>query len=800
MLQTEIDRLRKQHNLSNQEDNRDTTTPLNPQKVLEKTRSVDQLVLESTDRPVRVVRRSSSILMRAESGKVHSLREIFEGLNPRAYSSPNPGAASEWRPSITMSDQMQRDEANNQIQHDSAFESFAGYEDRSLGELFKYAIVLAGPTPAKSKKSAFESISQRLKAADFRRTRSVPEGPQHPSPKLPPSSTPRAAGDVASLAQPGSGSLTDDESIQQPRMLVDFIPEEPAIGTPSIVKKNGWFARLRSATGSGISLPTSPSSIPIDAPLTLSPQAEVNAPARPPSAASKLLGVFPTSTPEIPELEGLVELCFPYGDRIPQTDDFSIAHLKRTLQERHRTYRCADSTFVLTIASASNPTEITYAICVNCPLFPNEEPAVKTDGMSLSRATSSIQKKGASDAQQSSLSHCCLCLLSPYPFFGLFFKVLFGIATLWDTRRREQAQENALAIKDKRALPPQLTIKDFISHFETIMGRLQQLRVPSVGGWSRMVLAPELTHLAFHRPHSESVSMERRMLLLEYAAPMLFALLSVDQVLFLLGCLCCEHKVLVVSDHVNIVSSCVLALTTLLDPLQWAGPVITVLPPRLDELLDAPVPLIAGRVSIGSANIPNFSTLTSPMKGVIEMNMDQNNLCMHEDDLMNYHELKLPGCDALVHELQYFSAQVFENHLDPDFPSVQQTEACEIMCTRIHRHIESICAFASGESSTLEIPSISPTPARDAGLAGAPPPGRRCSEQVSEYIQRFQETQMFSMLTAQRQDGTDGMTEDEVDDDEADDKDDDDDDCNADVRDTEQLFADEAITYTTYPH
>lgn len=796
MLQTKIDTLRKRHNLSNQEDNKDSTH-LKHVRVLEKTMSVDQLLSESTDRPVRVVRRSSSILMRAESGKVHSLREIFEGLNPRAYSSSNPvqDPVPEWRPSITMPDQPRRDEANNQIHHDSAFEAFAGYEDRSLGELFKYAVVLTGPTPAKPKKSAFESISQRLKAADFRRTRSVPEGPQHP-PKLLPTSTLSAAGDEVSLVQPGSGSLTDDESNQQLRTLVDFVAEEPAVGAPASVKKHGWFARLRSATVGGIAQPATPSSMSMDVPSASLPRAEANAFARPPSAASRLLGFFPTSTLEVPELEGLVELCFPYGDRIPQADDFSVAHLKRTLQERHRTYRSADSTFVLTIASASNPTEITYAICINCPLFPNEESVVKGDGVSLSRATGGTQKKGSSDAQQNSLAQCCLCLLSPYPFFGLFFKVLFGIAALWDTRRKKQAQENALAIKEKRALPPQLTVKDFISHFETIMGRLKQLRVPSMGGWSRMVLAPELTHLAFHRPHSENVSMERRMLLLEYAAPMLFALLSVDQVLFLLGCLCCEHKVLVVSDHVNIVSSCVLALTTLLDPLQWAGPVITVLPPRLDELLDAPVPLIAGRVSIGSANIPNFSTLTSPMRGVIEMNMDQNNLCMHEDDLVNYHELKLPGCDALVHELQYFSAQVFENHLDPDFPSVQQTEACEIMCTRIHRHIESICAFATGESSTLETPLFPPTPDQDPPT----PSGRRCSEQVSEYIQRFQETQMFSMFTAQRQNETDNLTEDEVDDDEPDDKDDDDDDPNADERNIEKLFADEAITYTTNPH
>ncbi|KAF4322322.1 hypothetical protein BBO99_00003977 [Phytophthora kernoviae] len=211
------------------------------------------------------------------------------------------------------------------------------------------------------------------------------------------------------------------------------------------------------------------------------------------------------------------------------------------------------------------------------------------------------------------------------------------------------------------------------------MGRLKAMQVPSMGGWSRMVLSQKVTHLAFHRPHSASLAVERRHLLLEYAAPTLFGLLSVDQVLFLLGCLCCERKVLVVSDHVNIVSSCVLALITLLHPLQWAGPVITVLPPRLNELLEAPVPLIAGRVSISSASIKNFSTLERPMRDVIEMNMDQHALHMHDEDLVTYHELKLPECDELVHELEPFSAQLFGKHRDPDFPTVKQDEACKII-------------------------------------------------------------------------------------------------------------------------
>jgi hypothetical protein len=456
----------------------------------------------------------------------------------------------------------------------------------------------------------------------------------------------------------------------------------------------------------------------------------------------RMLAVSPPPGKDgVVELEGLVEICFPYCEKLPPLSDFCVANLKRTLQERHRTYRSPDSTFVLTIANASNPTAITYAVCVHFPLFPDEDSALGAENL---------------DATGERLpSHGCISLLSNYPFFCLFFKVVFGIASIWESRRKEYVQDVAIALKEKKAPPTPLTVQDFVNHFEGVMKRMKDMRVPAMGGWTRLVLAPQYTPLAFHRPHSENVQVERRMLVLEYAAPMLFALLSVDQVLFLLGCLCCERKVLVVSDHANIVTSCVLALITLLEPLTWAGPVITLLPPRLDELLEAPVPLIAGRVSINSGAIPNFSTLHTPMDGVIEMNMDQNNLCMHEEDLMKYHELKLPGCDALVHELQQHSSQLFERHLNPEFPTIEQIQACSVICARIHHHMEAMCALATGEATTLSAasPLYCASPRRQALANGTTESvcAQRCSEAVQEYLHRFQDTQMFSMFKLQQE-------------------------------------------------
>ncbi|RAW29532.1 hypothetical protein PC110_g14102 [Phytophthora cactorum] len=569
-------------------------------------------------------------------------------------------------------------EADESNQTDDDCHVFTDIDDSSLGDLFKYAVVLAGPAPSKPKVKPRLSFTDRFKPLDLQRIRNPQE----------------------SLEQIEHQESPTDNSNR---------PRSAPVGKKKAASPNGG----------------------------------------------------------IQELEGLLEICFPYGEEPPLTRDFSLSQLKRSLQERHRTYRSPDSTFVLTIASASNPTEITYAICVRCPLFPDKDDDNCDPADSKSEETQSLADGPA---------QCCLCLLSPYPFFGLFFKVLYGIAVLWNTKRREAV----MAKKDKTSdslttmLEKPLGMLDFVEVFQGVMERLKEMQIPSMGGWSRMVLSLKVTHLAFHRPHSESLVVERRHLLLEYAAPTLFGLLSVDQVLFLLGCLCSERKVLVVSDHVNIVSSCVLALITLLHPLQWAGPVITVLPPRLDELLEAPVPLIAGRVSINSASIRNFSTLDRPMRDVIEMNMDQNSLHMHDEDLITYHELKLPECDELVHELEPYSALLFGKHEAPDFPTVQQDEACKIMCARIHHHIESICALAMTEIDTttlirndyfdqLSDRSSPDTSSPSRGSITRLGADRRCSAMVADYINRFQGTQMFSMFNLQAQDAQNESDEGDVD-------------------------------------
>nr|CCA17726.1 hypothetical protein PITG_06654 [Albugo laibachii Nc14]CCA18372.1 hypothetical protein PITG_06654 [Albugo laibachii Nc14] len=517
--------------------------------------------------------------------------------------------------------------------------------------------------------------------------------------------------------------------------------------------------------------------------IPLSPSAAAREPQGP-----KIVSMYPSNFGRnCKDIEGLTELCFPLGDSSgssPQAHwDFSLKNLKRLFQERLQSICQLDATFVLLLPDSVDVNRVTYAICMIIPILSDEEER------EISKLTRVDATDGQKERQLSLPRQCCVCLLTKWPFFKLYFKVLYGIAAVWDTRKRQLvASLESASTNNRTQEKPWLAWSDFVDIFEQSMQRMRDMQLPRMGAWSNFDFFMGMTQvkwpsIAFHRSHTQSFAAERHESMLQYSAPTLFSTLSMDQIAFLLGCLCCELKVLLVSQHVHIVSACVLAFATLLHPLQWAGPIVTVLPPRYaEDLLDAPVPLLAGRVSVFQKSAENgqlpisptvstsrntssspsqsnedeqqsvpFSTLLRPMKGVIEMNLDHNTLCMHQDDLLQYHKFKLPGCDALVHDVHTATKQLFgKQRKDPvEFPNVMQSEACDRIILKIREQIEAICLLAMtvSSSSSAFVQRVCEETARREPLEDMPKHHlmhRRSSESVNEYVRRFQETQMFS--------------------------------------------------------
>lgn len=79
-----------------------------------------------------------------------------------------------------------------------------------------------------------------------------------------------------------------------------------------------------------------------------------------------------------------------------------------------------------------------------------------------------------------------------------------------------------------------------------------------------------------------------------WTCPVLFGALTLKEFwLMYIGALL-EYSVVFVGRDLGTLTSCVLGLQSLLRPFKWPHAIIPILPPRLTEILEAPIPLLAG--------------------------------------------------------------------------------------------------------------------------------------------------------------------------------------------------------------
>lgn len=74
----------------------------------------------------------------------------------------------------------------------------------------------------------------------------------------------------------------------------------------------------------------------------------------------------------------------------------------------------------------------------------------------------------------------------------------------------------------------------------------------------------------------------------------LYQALGSDLLITVFSTLLLERKVILCTENISILSSCVLGLQTLLYPFQWQHTIITILPESLVDICEAPIPVLAG--------------------------------------------------------------------------------------------------------------------------------------------------------------------------------------------------------------
>ncbi|DBA00311.1 TPA: hypothetical protein N0F65_001506 [Lagenidium giganteum] len=274
-----------------------------------------------------------------------------------------------------------------------------------------------------------------------------------------------------------------------------------------------------------------------------------------------------------------------------------------------------------------------------------------------------VQVANVSTANAMVTTPLCFCVVSRFPFVDFFRRTLelFFVALELD----EQTQEGIRA---------SIVSNEFVAFLQTAVEKLNASPFPSHDETRDIVLRPNLPVLQL--TESATAPTDPSMQLIKWALPQLLQFLAVDTVLQIVSSMLMEMKVIFLCERLSLLSAATMGITALLHPLEWAGPLITVLPPTMAEYTEAPVPIICG--------IDKLPLSFTHAPGTIVVDILANTVMIHEDD-KDVSFGVLFGSDSLLsNDLEALRTQIRDNLTDATCPVVSfairiQSRICELL-------------------------------------------------------------------------------------------------------------------------
>jgi hypothetical protein len=260
-----------------------------------------------------------------------------------------------------------------------------------------------------------------------------------------------------------------------------------------------------------------------------------------------------------------------------------------------------------------------YGICVVHPRFLRtnvldqarklRKQSAKSPSDNISANTNPVDSmEGNAQAENVEFeSFVCYAFITRFPFFDFFFQVLYDIIGLEKLRRIEVTND----LEDRNYE----NSKDLCEYLPTtllteVLDRLSQISPPFAGSSLFFQVDQGLQPITFQRLQSiPSLQDEYITYLSQWCLPTLFSCVSPDCLVWLLSLVLVECKLIVVGSECGLISCVVLGLLTLLKPFDWISPVIPLLPNKLSEFIEAPVPIMVGLVSDPLDPKTNVSTI-----------------------------------------------------------------------------------------------------------------------------------------------------------------------------------------------
>jgi len=137
---------------------------------------------------------------------------------------------------------------------------------------------------------------------------------------------------------------------------------------------------------------------------------------------------------------------------------------------------------------------------------------------------------------------------------------------------------------------------------------------------------------------------------LMWSLPILLKHLPLEEIMLVIGCALTEMRVIIHAPDLHVVSGCLLALTSLLRPLKWAGVIIVTLPSSSIYMnyLESPVPMIVGMQHLPSDfQLRDGTVIVDPLH-----NAAHKAVQLHSKDVVESHTLTLPHTSIFIKSLK----------------------------------------------------------------------------------------------------------------------------------------------------
>ncbi|CAG9332371.1 unnamed protein product [Blepharisma stoltei] len=247
-----------------------------------------------------------------------------------------------------------------------------------------------------------------------------------------------------------------------------------------------------------------------------------------------------------------------------------------------------------------------------------------------------------------------LCIMSYIPIFELHFEVLKNLVMLKRLKNMENADNDMITHKLSQVemSEEQIALMKTYSDCESVYPNLKLV-----------IDIPSLNSINY------CCAQDLSLIDIVWLCTPLFTSLKLQEVLWLLSALIQEKSVVFVSYNLGQLTSCVLGLQALLRPFKWPHLLIPLIPDSLRELLEAPVPLLAGLPGTAPASRRN-------MVNVIWVLLDEpNQIRRIQGPKLLIQEVHEPNEFYQSKELSNF-ASVFTQERVQFTPTPEQRNSC----------------------------------------------------------------------------------------------------------------------------